>query len=246
MSDKNFKVKNGITIAGLTTAGPVTTDASGNLTSAATLTIAQGGTGATTASLAATALLPSQTSNSGKYLTTDGAGNLSWGTVSGYSAPTIGSTSIASGATVTTLTGVTENNLTLTGTVTAGGSTGTSGQFLQTTATGVQWASAVPVTSSTVNTNTAFTIDTVAISGFTTIEYILSLKQGSIVRSSKIFVQNNGTSVDYVEYGVMNTGGSLPGVIVSALLSSTNSILQVTITNAATTNVIAKFTKVVI
>jgi hypothetical protein len=50
-------------------------------------------------------LVPSQTSNSGKYLTTDGT-NTSWGTVSGYSAPTIGSTSIASGATVTTLNGL--------------------------------------------------------------------------------------------------------------------------------------------
>jgi hypothetical protein len=72
-----------------------------------TLPIANGGTGATTASTAAAALLPSQTSNSGKYLTTDGSGSLSWGTVSGYSAPTLGSTSIASGATVTTIAGLT-------------------------------------------------------------------------------------------------------------------------------------------
>ena len=72
-----------------------------------TLPIANGGTGATTASTAAAALLPSQSSNSGKYLTTDGSGTLSWGTVSGYSAPTLGSTSIASGATVTTVAGLT-------------------------------------------------------------------------------------------------------------------------------------------
>ena len=73
-----------------------------------TIAIANGGTGATTASTAAAALLPSQTSNSGKYLTTDGSGTLSWGTVSGYSAPTLGSTSIASGATVTTIVGLTK------------------------------------------------------------------------------------------------------------------------------------------
>jgi hypothetical protein len=70
------------------------------------LSISNGGTGATTAMTAATALLPAQTSNSGKYLTTDGSGTLSWGTVSGYSAPTLGSTSIASGATVTTISGL--------------------------------------------------------------------------------------------------------------------------------------------
>ena len=70
------------------------------------LSISNGGTGQTTAMTAATALLPAQTSNSGKYLTTDGSGTLSWGTVSGYSAPTLGSTSIASGATVTTISGL--------------------------------------------------------------------------------------------------------------------------------------------
>jgi hypothetical protein len=72
-----------------------------------TIAIANGGTGQTTAMTAATALLPDQASNSGKYLTTDGSGTLSWGTVSGYSAPTLGSTSIASGATVTTIEGLT-------------------------------------------------------------------------------------------------------------------------------------------
>jgi hypothetical protein len=51
-------------------------------------------------------VVPSQTSNSGKYLTTDGTTS-SWGTVASYSAPTLGSTSIASGATVTTIAGLT-------------------------------------------------------------------------------------------------------------------------------------------
>ena len=51
-------------------------------------------------------VVPSQTSNAGKYLTTDGTTS-SWGTVASYSAPTIGSTSIASGATVTTIAGLT-------------------------------------------------------------------------------------------------------------------------------------------
>ena len=49
-----------------------------------TLPITAGGTGQTTAQAAIDALLPSQTSNSGKFLTTDGA-NASWGTVSGVS-----------------------------------------------------------------------------------------------------------------------------------------------------------------
>jgi hypothetical protein len=105
-----------------------------------TIAIANGGTGQTTAMAAATALLPSQTSNSGKYLTNDGAGTLSWATVAGYSAPTLGSTSIASGATVTTIAGLTLSNATLSGSLTAGGGTGTSGQVLQSTGSGVQWS----------------------------------------------------------------------------------------------------------
>jgi hypothetical protein len=100
----------GVTGSSLTSVGTIT---SGTWTGT-TIAIANGGTGATTASTAAAALLPAQASNSGKYLTTDGSGTLSWGTVSGYSAPTLGSTSIASGATVTTIAGLTLSSATAT------------------------------------------------------------------------------------------------------------------------------------
>jgi hypothetical protein len=94
----------GVTGSSLTSVGTIT---SGTWTGT-TIAIANGGTGQTTAMAAATALLPDQASNSGKYLTNDGSGTLSWGTVTGYSAPTLGSTSIASGATVTTIVGLTK------------------------------------------------------------------------------------------------------------------------------------------
>ena len=125
----------GVTGSSLTSVGTIT---SGTWTGT-TIAIANGGTGATTASTAAAALLPAQATNSGKYLTTDGSGTLSWGTVAGYSAPTLGSTSIGSGATVTTIAGLTLSNATLTGTLTAGSATGTSGQVLSSTGSGVQW-----------------------------------------------------------------------------------------------------------
>jgi hypothetical protein len=273
-----------------------------------TLPIANGGTGATTASAAAAALLPSQSSNSGKYLTTDGAGTLSWASVSGYSAPTlgstsissgatvttiagltlsgatlsgtltangsagtngyylqstgtgvqwaavagysaptIGSTSIASGSTVTTIAGLTLNNQTMTGTVTAGGSAGTSGQFLQSTGTGVQWAAAgSSVTSFTLSSNTATAADTVALNTFTTIKYVVSMKQGSKIRSSELIVQTDGTSVDSMEYGIVETGGSMSGVVVAGVANSTNLELRTTVTNASTTNVVVKFSKTVL
>lgn len=71
MADKNFKVKSGLQVPSLTTAGPVVTDASGNVTSSATLPIAQGGTGQTTANNALNALLPLQTGNNNYFLQTN-------------------------------------------------------------------------------------------------------------------------------------------------------------------------------
>jgi hypothetical protein len=75
--------------------------------SSGTLALGRGGTGATTQAGAANAILPSQTSQSGKFLTTDGT-NVSWATVSGGSGTiTIGSTAISLGGTATTITGLT-------------------------------------------------------------------------------------------------------------------------------------------
>ena len=97
--------------------------------------------------------------------------------------------------------------------------------------------------SSTISANTATTVDTVALSSFTTIEYTISIKQGSKVRSSKILVHTDGTSVDSTEYGIMEMGGGITGILVTASVSSTNSILQVTITDASTTNATVKIIK---
>ena len=97
--------------------------------------------------------------------------------------------------------------------------------------------------SSTISTNTVTTVDTVALSSFTTIEYTISIKQGSKIRSSKVLVHTDGTSIDSTEYGIMEMGGGITGILVTASVSSTNSILQVTITDAATTNATVKLIK---
>jgi len=72
MSNKDFKLKNGLVVPSLSTAGVVTTDSSGNISSSATVAITNGGTGQTTASNALNALLPLQTGNDNKYLQTNG------------------------------------------------------------------------------------------------------------------------------------------------------------------------------
>jgi hypothetical protein len=72
MANKDFKLKNGLIVPSLTTAGIVTTDSSGNISSSATVAIANGGTGQTTAGNALNAFLPLQTGNINKYLQTNG------------------------------------------------------------------------------------------------------------------------------------------------------------------------------
>jgi hypothetical protein len=80
MSDKSFKVKNGLVVPSLSTAGVVRTDSSGVISSSATLGILEGGTGQTTAQNARNALLPLQTGNEGYFLSTDQT-NVSWAKV---------------------------------------------------------------------------------------------------------------------------------------------------------------------
>jgi hypothetical protein len=121
------------------------------------------------------------------------------------------------------------------------------GKYLTTDGTTASWGTlVVPITTgtATVTANTATTIDTTALSAFTSIEYMVSLKQGSKVRTSKVVVQTDGTSVDMTEFAITETGGTIAGVVVSAAVASTNAVLQLTATDAATTNVTVKFSKV--
>lgn len=98
----------------------------------------------------------------------------------------------------------------------------------------------------TISGNTATAIDTVALSGFTTTRYIVSIKQGSKVRSSVVIAQTDGTSVDYTEYGIVETGGKMTGILPEVVVSSTNAVFRVTITDASATNATVKIQKVLI
>ena len=125
--------------------------------------------------------------------------------------------------------------------------TDNAGKYLTTDGSTASWASlVVPIVTgtATVDQNTAVTVDTTALSAFTSIEYMVSLKQGSKVRTSKVMVQTDGTSVDMTEFAITETGGTIAGVVVSAAVSSTNAVLQVTATDGASTNVAVKFSKV--
>jgi hypothetical protein len=100
--------------------------------------------------------------------------------------------------------------------------------------------------STTITANTATTVDTNALAAFTTAKYLISIKQGTKVRSSEVIVQTDGTSVDMTEFGITETGGAIAGIVISAAVSSTNAVLQVTITDAATTNATVKINEILI
>ena len=57
-------------------------------------------------------------------------------------------------------------------------------------------------------------------------------------------MQTDGTSVDMTEFAITETGGAMSGVVVSATTVSTDGVLQVTVTDASSSNVTVKFSKV--
>jgi hypothetical protein len=125
--------------------------------------------------------------------------------------------------------------------------TGENGKYLTTDGTNASWGTlVVPISTGTVtvNQNTAQDVDTTALSAFTSIEYMISIKQGSKVRTSKVILQTDGTSVDMTEFAITETGGTLSGVVVSATTASSNAKLQVTVTDALSTNATVKLSKV--
>ena len=125
--------------------------------------------------------------------------------------------------------------------------TGNGGKYLTTDGSTASWATlVVPIETgtATLTANTATTISTTALSAFTSIEYMVSLKQGSKVRTSKVVLQTDGTSVDMTEFAITETGGTMSGVVVSATTSGSDAVLQATVTDAASTNVDVKFSKV--
>ena len=78
MSDKNFKVKSGLTIP-ITSAPILITDSNGNIASSATLPITAGGTGQTSANNAINALLPVQNGSTVNYVIKSDGTNVNWG-----------------------------------------------------------------------------------------------------------------------------------------------------------------------
>ena len=99
----------------------------------------------------------------------------------------------------------------------------------------------------TISVATATTVDSVSAASVYAIEYTLHLAQGSKRRSSKLLVvkDSTGTDVDFNEYSVIEMGGAMAGVTVTADVDSGNIRLRVTVTDANSTSVSARLVKMV-
>jgi len=204
-----------------------------------TIAIANGGTGATTANGALNNLLPSQTSANGYYLKSDGT-NAAWAAVPTGAAGDLTGDTLASN--------VVNSSLTSLGTLT--GATVNGVITLQDSATN---AAKVEAIAYDLTAATATAVDTVTASGVQTIEYTVSLMQGTStgmkMRTSKVLAHyNSGTGVvDYSEYGIIETGSAdMAGVAVEAALNSSNIELQVTVTDANTSTVTCRVLRTIL
>jgi hypothetical protein len=158
-----------------------------------------------------------------------------------------------------TITGTFSGNITgnVTGDVSGNAGTVTNGVYTSGTysnpswITGLAWSkiSSAPLTipsTVTISADTATAIDSTSLSGFTTAKYTVSIKQGSKVRSSEVILHTDGTSVDTSEFGIIETGGLISGVSITAAAESGNAVLKATITDASSTNATVKLIKTVV
>jgi hypothetical protein len=124
--------------------------------------------------------------------------------------------------------------------------TGNNGKYLTTDGTTASWATlVVPITTgtATVSSNTVTAIDSFTMTSGAT-EYMVTLLQGSKRRTSKVLVHSDGSNIDMTEFAIIELGGTMSGVVVSASALGSAGYLNVTVTDAATTNVTVKFSKV--
>lgn len=122
---------------------------------------------------------------------------------------------------------------------------GNNGKYLTTDGTDASWGELViPISTgtATLTGNTAASVDSFSLVG-QSIEYTVSLSQGSKRRTSKVLVSCTGSAVDMTEFAIIEMGGAMSGVQITATESASSGNLEIVVTDAASTNVTVKFTK---
>lgn len=93
--------------------------------------------------------------------------------------------------------------------------------------------------------NSSTTIDSTALSTLSSIEYVIEIEQGTKRRVSNVSLRTDGTNVSITEYGVVEVGGALTGFALASSVSGGNALLNITITDAATTNAFIDMDKLI-
>lgn len=116
--------------------------------------------------------------------------------------------------------------------------------FFKKDSSNVKYFTTSEYSNTTITSNTASIVDIVPLSSFSSIEYLVTLKQGTgasmKLRTSKFLVHYNSgtTAVDSTEYAIIETGSSvMSNAAVTASINGANMELRVLVSNAATTNV---------
>ena len=86
----------------------------------------------------------------------------------------------------------------------------------------------------------ATTLDTFAVATYTSGEYLVQMKQGTKITTTKFIVLYDGTDVQVTEYSYLNASAGAANATISAVYSANNVLVQVTSPDAASTNVVCK------
>lgn len=97
-------------------------------------------------------------------------------------------------------------------------------------------SSSVTVTVNSTNT----TIDSFAVTSFTTAEYVIQAKQGTKMTSTKVLVMWDGTNVYISEYAIVDSSAGAANITLSASESSGTVSLTASSPDAASTNVVIR------
>ena len=219
-----------------------------------TLGIANGGTGQTTANAAFNALVPSQTSNSGKLLTTDGS-NTSWTSIASF-----GVSSVSFGSTGLTPSTATSGAVTVAGTLATGnGGTGlttfTSGGAVYASSTSALTTGTLPIASGGTSQTTAAASFNALSPITSTGDLIIGNGTNSATRlaigTSTYVLTSNGTtaswsapgvsSISFGSTGLTPSTATAGGVTVAGTLSPANGGTGVANNSASTLTISGNF-----
>lgn len=102
----------------------------------------------------------------------------------------------------------------------------------------------VALTDKTVTTsitaNSLTTVDSFALATYRSAEYLVQVTQGTKYTVSKVLLIHDDTTPTMTEYGVVEIGASRIPLTISTTISGSNVLLQVLITDAASTNATVK------